>query len=115
MPKSNILYLNVLPLVYVNLSGFNPFRNLGSPPGGSDSFFGSGSYATPEQQAEQVLTVFPDKNFATKFFPDEVERYIQEFAKATGSLVGGHVVGYSYYKEPTDDGRVIVKVIQNVE
>ena len=29
-------------------------------------------------------------------------------------LIGGHVKGYAYFKEPTDDGRVIVRVVQNV-
>lgn len=87
---SNELYLVVLPLVR------------------TDPFWG----ASP---AEQYLTLFPDKNFATEFFKDEVDKYIKQFdAAAKERLVGGHVAGYEYHKEDTDDGRVRVRVVQNV-
>lgn len=66
---------------------------------------------------EQVLTLFPDKKFATAFFPDEVDDYIAIFhVHALEHLTGGHVTGYRCVKEPSDQGaeRVIVKVIQDV-
>jgi hypothetical protein len=84
----NELYLAVLPMV--NLSGS----------------FGL---------TEQFLTMFPDRNFATEFFEDEVDTYISTFERrANRYLVGGHVKSYSFEKEPTGDGRVIVKVVQHV-
>jgi hypothetical protein len=85
----NELYLVVLPLVHL----------------------GTGSFRT-----EQVLTVLPDKKFATEFFPDEVEMYIQAFhSRANVFLTGGHVTGYGLRKEAAEGGRFIVKVMQNVE
>jgi hypothetical protein len=89
---ANELYLAVLPLVHISLN----------------QVLGYGL-------TEQTLTLFPDKNFATLFFPDEVENYIQAFkTRADKYLTGGHVIGYDLYKEPTDDNRVIVRVMQNV-
>jgi len=83
---SNELYLAVLPLVHT----------------------GSGL-------TEQTLTLFPDRDFATEFFPDEVETYMSMFeARANRYLRGGHVLNYEVHPEPTADGRVIVKVVQNV-
>jgi hypothetical protein len=65
---------------------------------------------------EQILTLLPDKNLATEFFPDEVDTYIQAFhSRANIYLTGGHVTGYGLTKEPTESGRFIVKVRQNVE
>ncbi len=64
----------------------------------------------------QTLTLFPDRNFATEFFPDEVDSYIDAFMwRANKYLVGGHSVGYEFVKEPTENNRVIVKVTQNVQ
>ena len=64
---------------------------------------------------EQTLTLFPDRNFATVFFPDEVDNYILAFeSRAQKYLTGGHVTGYGIHKEPTLDGRVIVRVVQYV-
>jgi hypothetical protein len=65
---------------------------------------------------EQVLTLFPDKKFATAFFPDEVDDYITLFKAHAERLTGGHVTGYRCVKEPSDQGaeRVIVKVMQDV-
>ncbi|MGH7746548.1 MAG: hypothetical protein ACREQ5_17575, partial [Candidatus Dormibacteria bacterium] len=72
MPKSNELYLAVLPLIHIT-----PTQSLG---------FGL---------TEQALTLFSDKNFATEFFPDEVEGYIATFkSRADMYLTGGHVTGY---------------------
>jgi len=90
---TNELYLAVLPLVHVTLN----------------QVLGYGL-------TEQTLTLFPDKNFATEFFPDDVDNYILIFqARADKYLVGGHVKGYTFTKEPTDDGRVIVRVTQHAE
>jgi hypothetical protein len=85
---SNELYMAVLPMVHL-----------------TDRF----------GLTEQFLTLFPDRSFATEFFPDEVEAYIATFERrANQYLTGGHVTSYSFSKENTDDNRVIVKVVQNV-
>jgi hypothetical protein len=92
MSSSNTLYLAVLPLVHVTVN-----QVLG---------FGL---------TEQTLTLYPDKNFATEFFPDEVDGYIDAFKwRADKYLTGGHVVSYDLSKEITPEGRVIVVVKQNV-
>jgi hypothetical protein len=83
---TNELYLAVLPLVHIS-SGL----------------------------VEETLTLYPDKNFATQFFPDEVDGYITMFkSRAEKYLIGGHVTGYAFDKEVTNDNRVIVRVTQNV-
>jgi hypothetical protein len=84
---SNELYLTVLPLIHLG-------REFG--------------------RTEETLTLFPDKNFATQFFPDEVDGYVATFQNRIQYLTGGHVAGYEIRKEETEDGRIIVKVIQNV-
>jgi hypothetical protein len=66
-------------------------------------------------KVHQILTLMPDRNFATAFFPDEVDTYIQVFKNREKHLVGGHVIGYDITKEPSSDGRVYVRVIQNVK
>jgi hypothetical protein len=63
---------------------------------------------------EQILTLMPDKNFATRFFPDEVEGYIATFRNRLGILTGGHVRGYDFEPEAQGDGRLIVRVTQHV-
>lgn len=64
---------------------------------------------------EQTLTLFPDKQFATEFFKDEVELYISMFkSRANKYLVGGHVVAYEFHEESNGDGRIIVRVVQSV-
>src|ERR1700734_3583070 len=64
---------------------------------------------------EQTLTLYPDRSFATEFMPDEVEGYVTFFEeRARRFLVGGHVIGYEFHREPTEDGRVLVKVVQIV-
>jgi len=90
---SNELYLAVLPLIHISTAG---------PLG-----FGL---------TEQTLTLFPDRAFATEFFPDEVEGYVLTFKnRAEKYLTGGHVTGFEFIQEPTDDGqRVIVRVVQHV-
>jgi hypothetical protein len=70
MPFSNELYLTVLPLVHFS------------------RFFAG-------EHSEQVMTLLPDRNFATEFFPDEVDNYIKSFQAATDAkFTGGHVKGY---------------------
>ena len=65
-------------------------------------------------KAEQYLTLMGGKDFATEFFPDEVGQYELMFKNRTQYFEGGHVKGYEFNHEPTDSGRVIVKVTQNV-
>lgn len=85
---SNILFMAVLPVIHMG-----------------DNNFGT---------TEQILTLFPHRSFATEFFPDEADGFIQMFKNRTKYLVGGHVLGYNFEKFSTQDGRVIVKVTQNV-
>jgi hypothetical protein len=63
---------------------------------------------------EQTLTLLPGRDFATEFFPDEVEEYLTIFKNRIKHLTGGHVIGYDLHQEKTDDGRVVVRVVQNV-
>jgi hypothetical protein len=84
---SNELYLVVLPLIHLGAE------------------FG---------RTESVLTLLPDRNFATEFFADEVSGYISTFENRTKYLTGGHVIGYDLQQQKTSNGRVVVRVIQNV-
>jgi hypothetical protein len=79
------LYLSVLPIIHVS-SGLT----------------------------EETLTLYPDRKFATEFFPDGVERYVATFRNRIKYLVGGHSKGYDIYPEDMEDGRVVVRVVQNV-
>ena len=54
------------------------------------------------QPIEEYLTFYPDKNFATNFFPDEVTGTIQLLKKRLQNLSGGHVVGYEIEQEQND-------------
>ena len=85
---TNDLYLAVLPLIHLGQSNFG--------------------------RTEETLTLFPDRNFATEFFPDEVESYLATFKNRIQYLVGGHSKSYDVFPENTDDGRVIVRVTQHV-
>jgi hypothetical protein len=88
---SNDLYLAVLPLVHVTLNHLLGFG-----------------------LTEETLTLFPDKNFATEFTSEEVQKYIDIFdSRANKYLVGGRVINYEFFKEEVDDGRFIVRVKQN--
>jgi hypothetical protein len=88
-PKANNdLYLVVIPAIHIN-----------------DQNFG---------YTEQILTLLPGSELATPFFPDEVNHYILMFKNRTKHLTGGHVTGYDLVEEMRDDGRVIVRVTQNV-
>jgi hypothetical protein len=92
---SNELYLVVLPLIRV------PSRQLGT-------------LGVTSGSVQEFLTLFPDRDFATRFFRDEVMLYIDTFKATTRYLTGGHVTGYDLVPEDTDDGRVVVKVVQHV-
>jgi hypothetical protein len=103
---TNILYLTALPLVHINRPGQYFFH-----PGTVASF----GVVPAQPSVDQVFTLFPDEDFATKFFPDEVDYYMQEFERqARMYLTGGHVSGYEFHKQPTEDDRIIVRVVQHV-
>lgn len=88
----NELFLAVLPLIHITNTPYSGFG-----------------------LTEQVLTLLPNRDFATAFFPDEVEGYILTVKnRAEKYLGGGHVLGYEFSKVETDDGRVIVRVVQRV-
>jgi hypothetical protein len=87
--QTNELYFAVLPMIH--MGGNNPGLT------------------------EQILTLFPDRNLATLFPADEVNGYIATFKnRADKYLSGGHVAGYDLHPEPTEDGRILVRVTQNV-
>jgi hypothetical protein len=90
MPFANELYLTVLPLVHFS------------------KFFAG-------EHIEEVMTLVPDRNFATEFFADEVDNYIRTFeAAANEKFTGGHVKSYKFEKKTTEEGRIYVVVTQNV-
>jgi hypothetical protein len=64
---------------------------------------------------EQLLTMLPDRDFATEFFSDEVDNYIAMFMRRTKYFTGGHVIGYDCHKQATPSGRFVVRVTQNVK
>jgi hypothetical protein len=98
---TNRLYLAVLPIIHLSALR-TPIRIVGTS-------------VTSLQVTEQVLTVFPDRNFATEFYPDEVELYIDSFKQSAAEfLTSGHVTRYEFIRQPTDDGRVVVVVEQYV-
>ena len=84
----NELYLAVLPLVHYS------------------RFFAGERY-------EEVMTLVPDRNFATEFRQDEADRYIQTFRSAAEEKYGGPIRKFNYFKRVTDDGRVFVVVTQD--
>lgn len=89
---SNELYLVVLPLVHITMN----------------QVLGYGL-------TEQTITLLPQRDFATKFFKDEVAAFIDAFKwRADKYLTGGHITGYELIPEDTDDGRIIVRVLQHV-
>jgi len=93
MARSNQLYLAVLPLIHASVNHVLGFG-----------------------LTEQTLTLFPSRELATEFFPDEVQAYIDTFKnRANKYLSGGHVTGYDVITENTEDGRVIVRVTQHVK
>jgi hypothetical protein len=84
----NVLYLAVLPLIRI---------------------------ADSSLPVEEFMTLYPDKNFATSFFADEIGFYKQLILKRVQNLKGGHVAQYAITTEDADDGRQIIKVIQVLE
>jgi hypothetical protein len=64
---------------------------------------------------EDVLTLMPDINFATRFFPNEVDGFVATFRNRLKHMVGGHVQAYDIYKDELEDGRLVVRVVQYVE
>lgn len=84
----NVLYLCVLPMVHLAANQYG--------------------------LTEQVITLLPGEDVATKFFPDEAQDYINIFERRTPYLIGGHVAGYSFERVTTPDNRVIVRVYQHV-
>jgi len=86
---TNTLYLTVLPMIQIDGQAFG--------------------------LTQQVLTLMPEKNFATRFFIDEVNNYILTFQNRTKYLTGGHVKDYEFFQEQQSDGRIIVRVVQYVE
>lgn len=91
MPQSNTLYLTILPMIHVS----------------ANQMIGFGL-------TEEVLTLMPTREFATEFFSDEADTYMQLFVNRTKYMTGGHVTGYQCEKLRTDDGRFVIKVIQYV-
>jgi hypothetical protein len=87
LPDDGDLYLAVLPLVHY-----------------SRNFSG--------ERFEEVMTLVPDRNFATEFAADIVDVYIHTFQNAAEEKFGGPIRRYDYAKYPTDDGRVYVVVTQ---
>ena len=88
MSVTNDLYLVVLPLIHLGQRDFG--------------------------LTEETLTLLPDKNFATEFFPNEVEGYVSTFKNRIQYLIGGHSKNYEVFPERTASGRIIVRVVQYV-
>jgi hypothetical protein len=90
----NVLYLAVLP--FLAIPKYGPWEIM-----------------VPDGQ--QIMTLVPDKTWATMFFPDEVDRYLNWWkGYAERGLTSAHVHGYDYLKENAPNGRVLVKVVQRV-
>ncbi len=86
----NVFNLAVLPLIHMGRTNFGA--------------------------TEESLTLFPSREFATEFFPDEVRGYVAAFqSSAKKFLTGLHVAGYDVQILPTKNGRVVVRVIQHIE
>lgn len=85
VPGDNDLYLAVLPLVHY-----------------SRHFAG--------ESFEEVMTLVPDRNFATEFSAADVDRYIQTFRNAAEEKYGGPVRRFKYEKHLAPDGHVYVVV-----
>src|SRR5260370_12712078 len=85
---TNTLYLAVLPIIHMGKTDFG--------------------------RTEEFITVLPERKLATEFFPDEVEGYVATFRNRLTYLTGGHVKKWEIHAEPTESGRVIVRVVQYV-
>ncbi|HEY6267239.1 MAG TPA: hypothetical protein VIX11_02990 [Candidatus Acidoferrum sp.] len=87
----NALYLAVLPLVHYS------------------KFFAGETY-------EEVMTLVPDRNFATEFLSHEADKYIETFRTAARPKLTGRIERdkFLFTKYQTENGRVYVVAIQNV-
>lgn len=83
--QSNELYLTVLPIIHL----------------------GTG-------EAEQILTLISNREGATEFFPGQVGAFISMFNTRAKYFTGGHILGYELIQQDAGNGRLIVKVLQNV-
>ena len=65
---------------------------------------------------EEVMTLVPDRNFATEFLLHEVDRYIDTFRNAAWPKLIGRPEPdrFVFTKQQTVNGRVFVVAIQNV-
>jgi hypothetical protein len=98
----NTLYLTVLPLIRPTF-----VRN-------ANALADRVGVITRRDSVEQVLTLYGERNLATEFFPDEVQAYVDALEATLPSLTGGHVIDYQTFQDPTNDGRVVVRVVQRV-
>jgi hypothetical protein len=104
MPTSNVLYVAVLPLMRLPPLTYGPRTRL--PGVNVVSSYGA--------TVEQFMTLFPDKEFASEFFADEIDFYVDAVRWYLKPITGGHVIRYEVSTEETPDGRFIVKVVQHV-
>lgn len=88
IPRDGDLFIAVLPLVHYS------------------RHFAGATY-------EEVMTLVPDRNFATEFSAAEADLYINTFRDAAEEKLGGPVRLFKYSKHLTDDGRVFVVVNQH--
>jgi len=91
VPSDDDLYLAVLPLVHYS------------------KFFAGETY-------EEVMTLVPDRNFATEFLPQDVDKYIETFRNAARPKYTGRVEPdkFLFTKHDAGNGRVYVSATQNV-
>jgi hypothetical protein len=71
---ANILFLTVLPLIR---------------PSAYRDASGKFTVIPRSNSVEQVLTLYPERNFATEFYPDEVQFYIDALNANIDALRGG--------------------------
>ena len=62
---------------------------------------------------EEVMTLVPDRNFATEFPPDVVDKYVNTFREAAEEKFGGPVRQFNYSKHHTESGNGRVYVVVN--
>ena len=88
MARENVLYISIMPIIHLSVN------------------FGL---------TEQILTLFPDRNFATEFLPEHVAGVLATFESRAKDHLSDNNISYTVHPENTGDGRVIVKVIQHVK
>jgi hypothetical protein len=85
-----VFYLAILPLIHMGRTNFGA--------------------------TEEILTLFPNRESATEFYPDEVRGYVAAFERSAKRFLRGlHVAGYDVQILPTENGRVVVRVVQHVQ